>query len=150
MKEIKGKELVSWFEEDFECPLFPVSVHILIFKDLSDFKYYYKELTKVPYSVEITSAWYAFAEDAIDPTGHQHVFLSFPEDCDSRPDIWAHEAVHGVNKIFKAVGQKLDLNNDEAQAYLTQYLYERIDRCFKDKLKEDGKQRRKRKSSKKN
>ena len=38
----------------------------------------------------------------------------------------AHEVVHLVNRIFLDVGQELDRINDEAQAYLTQYLFEEI------------------------
>ena len=42
--------------------------------------------------------------------------------------IIAHEIVHIVNSIFKRTGMKLDVDNDEAQAYLTGYLMKEIDK----------------------
>ena len=38
----------------------------------------------------------------------------------------AHEVVHLVNMIFQYVDYKPDLSNDEAQAYLHQYIFEEI------------------------
>ncbi len=139
----KKKSKVTWWEEEFECPLFPVTIHVLVFKEIRDFKHYYLNLTKQQYLPDITNAWYAFAEDALDPHGHPHVFIVFPEDGNIRPDIWTHECVHGVNKIFKAVGQKLDLNNDEVQAYLTEFLFQKVAKCFQDKYKNDRRGRKK-------
>jgi hypothetical protein len=43
-----------------------------------------------------------------------------------RLDIIAHEVVHIVNIIFKDCGVKLDLDNDEPQAYLTGYIFKEI------------------------
>jgi hypothetical protein len=42
--------------------------------------------------------------------------------------IIAHEIVHIVNSIFKRAGIKLDLDNDEPQAYLTGYLMKEINK----------------------
>ena len=42
--------------------------------------------------------------------------------------IIAHEIVHIVNSIFKRTGIELDVDNDEAQAYLTGYLMKEIDK----------------------
>lgn len=38
----------------------------------------------------------------------------------------AHEVVHLKNYIFLDVGQELDLKNDEAEAYLTEFLFDKI------------------------
>lgn len=40
----------------------------------------------------------------------------------------AHECVHLVNAIFLDCGQQLDRENDEAQAYLTGFLFAEIDK----------------------
>lgn len=40
--------------------------------------------------------------------------------------IIVHECVHLVNFIYSHIGVELDINNDEHQAYLTQYIYEQI------------------------
>lgn len=44
-----------------------------------------------------------------------------------------HEIVHLVNLIFIDRGIKLDLNNDEAQAYLTEWITTSLYKFFKDK-----------------
>ena len=41
--------------------------------------------------------------------------------------VIAHETVHLVNAIFKDHGIELSLDNDEPQAYLTGWLFEKID-----------------------
>ena len=38
----------------------------------------------------------------------------------------AHEAKHAVNMIFSYAGQRLDIENDEAECYLLQYVVEKI------------------------
>jgi len=38
----------------------------------------------------------------------------------------AHEVTHLKNYIFKAVGIKLDTDNDEAEAYLVGFLFDKI------------------------
>jgi len=42
------------------------------------------------------------------------------------PSLSAHECVHASNFIFRAHGQKLDLKNDETQAYMMSHLMEMI------------------------
>lgn len=36
----------------------------------------------------------------------------------------AHECVHAKNEVYSFTGMKLDLNNDEAEAYLVGHLFE--------------------------
>lgn len=43
----------------------------------------------------------------------------------------AHESVHLVNHLFEDWGIKLDLDNDEPQAYLTGWFVEQIDKFLK-------------------
>jgi len=45
----------------------------------------------------------------------------------TKGSVIAHEAVHLCNNIFKDRGLMLDVTNDEAQAYLTGWLFEQID-----------------------
>lgn len=44
----------------------------------------------------------------------------------STDDLIVHKTVHLVNFIYSHIGSELDINNDEHQAYLTQYIYEQI------------------------
>lgn len=53
----------------------------------------------------------------------------FKKDVDD--GIIVHEVVHLVNEIFMIVGQKGDSDNDELQAYLTQYLFKKIKKILK-------------------
>ena len=48
----------------------------------------------------------------------------------SENHVLVHEVVHLVNCIFSNVDLKLDRDNDEAQAYLTGWLYRNIEREF--------------------
>lgn len=52
-------------------------------------------------------------------------FKDRPKNC-----IIAHECVHLVNKLFKDRGQKLDIENDEAQAYMTGWFFDQIEKFF--------------------
>jgi len=44
----------------------------------------------------------------------------------TNPHVIAHETVHLVNLIFKDRGVYLDLENDEPQAYLTGWVFNKI------------------------
>lgn len=54
---------------------------------------------------------------------------------DSPDDLIVHETVHVVNHIFGYYGVELDLNNDEHQAYFTQYIFKQIKKCLTPKTK---------------
>lgn len=41
-----------------------------------------------------------------------------------------HEAIHIKNVIFDIIHYQVDCNNDEAEAYLVQYLYESLIKVF--------------------
>lgn len=45
--------------------------------------------------------------------------------------IVCHEAIHIKNILFEYIGYKLDTNNDEAEAYLTEYIVQEIEKCYK-------------------
>lgn len=47
--------------------------------------------------------------------------------------VIAHETVHLVNTIFKDHGVELDLDNDEPQAYLTGWIFNKIDKFLNKK-----------------
>lgn len=51
--------------------------------------------------------------------------------------VLIHETVHLVNELFGARGIKLDLENDEPQAYLTGWFFEELEK-FRDKIKKRG------------
>lgn len=47
------------------------------------------------------------------------------------PSLSAHECVHATNFIFRSHGQKLDIKNDEAQAYMMSHLMEMVRVSYK-------------------
>jgi len=66
----------------------------------------------------------AFVTQRTDKEGYTTYYVCFNEGLKSH--VIAHEVVHLVNAIFRDRYVKLDLNNDEPQAYLTGYLFEKI------------------------
>lgn len=55
-------------------------------------------------------------------TEEKVVYATFQRD-KLYPWLLAHEVVHLVSIIFKFKGVKLDANNDESQAYLTEFIF---------------------------
>lgn len=53
--------------------------------------------------------------------------------CDKKLSVGhvVHECKHAVNHIFKEIGQELDLNNDESECYLLQWVFEQTNRELK-------------------
>lgn len=59
-----------------------------------------------------------------DDVKHRHIIVAFSDAKDL--SVVAHEIVHIKNYIFLRIGANLDLNNDEFEAYLTMYLFDKI------------------------
>jgi hypothetical protein len=45
--------------------------------------------------------------------------------------VLAHEVIHAANFIFYSRGIKLDIENDEAYAYLVEYLMDKLSKFYK-------------------
>ncbi len=54
--------------------------------------------------------------------------ITFP--LDVKNSSICHECCHLTNMIFGHIGMKLDTNNDEAQCYLTGWIFEQVERVF--------------------
>ena len=59
----------------------------------------------------------------LDETGSMYYYILFPSVTTWR-DV-AHECVHAVNMVFESKGVRLDLKNDEPQAYLMGWMMTR-------------------------
>lgn len=46
-----------------------------------------------------------------------------------------HEIIHIKNQIFSIIGQKVDTDNDEVEAYLVEYLYKELVKVYEAHLK---------------
>jgi hypothetical protein len=133
------KVRVETWEDDFQSPVFKTNVHIIILDDISTFPEIFESIMGVPYPGVIEGCVYAFVQDCIDREGLHHLFIALPKDVP--PKVIVHEVVHASNRIFKHAGQKLDLDNDEFQAYYTETLYEKVETCLKKKKEYDRKRR---------
>lgn len=51
------------------------------------------------------------------------------------PSLSAHECVHATNFIFRSHGYKLDIKNDEVQAYMMSHLMEMVRVSYKEESK---------------
>lgn len=63
--------------------------------------------------------------------GISQYYISIDEDVQG--DLIAHEVVHLVNAVFIHTGQQLDRHNDEAQAYLTGWFFNEIEKFLRSK-----------------
>jgi len=126
-------------EKIMKCPLYPIWV-CLIATDSED------EVNKRhKIGMEGYGAGYA-ARDSIQLRGEKDkaicVFLimnpTFNDGGDLKfgPGVIAHECVHGSSFILEFVGIHASHRNDEAQAYLTQYLVEESHKFYKPWLKQ--------------
>jgi hypothetical protein len=70
----------------------------------------------------------AFCWDKTSKDGYAEYYICIDKDVSNH--LIAHEVVHLVNFIFKRIGVKLDIDNDEPQAYLTGWLFSQIEKTL--------------------
>lgn len=75
----------------------------------------------------------ALASDGRSKKGFPRYYGFFRHNADQ--SLIAHETVHLVNFLFDQTHIKLDLINDEVQAYLTGWFIKQINKAFKKKKK---------------
>lgn len=80
------------------------------------------------YNTDIDNGTYAVTFPYTDENHFVQYVAAFKEKPTNA--IIAHECVHLVNLLFKTVGAKLDVDNDEVQAYLTEWFFEQIESFF--------------------
>lgn len=106
--------------ETFKIPL-PIytyrKIKIIIYRQ----KYKNKDLKKIhkKYSIDFDTSYKALSYYH---NGKHYIIL--PDDV--TPGLLSHEIFHLSNDILKYVGVKADYDNDEAQAYLIDYLMDKV------------------------
>ena len=108
-------------------PIYPVNFTIIEFETDDELQ---KMFNDVHFLQEINS----FNGGVFEYKEHLYVcFRKINEDGKSypTPGIIVHESKHLVNEVFNRVGAELDLNNDEPEAYLLQWVFEEIETFFK-------------------
>ena len=98
-----------------EIPIYQCKLTIILDKDLSYVTKKYKTIDLSDYGAVTMRT----------PNKHSEYIIAFEY---IEGSIIAHEIVHLVNYIFKDRGVKLDIKNDESQAYLTGWLFKEIDK----------------------
>lgn len=101
-------------KKTIKIPIYRGKLTMILAKDLSYIEKNYTEVSLDNYG----------AVFLINKSQHKHYIVAFTDSGDL--GLVAHEIVHLKNEIFKDCGVKPDLINDEAEAYLTGYLFDEI------------------------
>ena len=104
-------------KEEKEIPIYRGTLVMILTEDLT-------ELNE-EYDVNFTNNYGGGVFNLTDKEGYTKFFVAF--DNDWTYSLIAHEAVHLVNDIFKHKNVKLDVDNDEAQAYFTGWIFEQCE-----------------------
>jgi hypothetical protein len=102
-------------KKTIDIPIYQCKLTIILDKDLSYISKKYKTIDLSNYGAVTMRV----------PNKHSEYIVAFEY---SDGSIIAHEVIHLVNYIFKDRGIKLDIKNDEPQAYLTGWLFKEIDK----------------------
>lgn len=107
-------------ETNFEVPIFHFKVEVVVFDKLDE--------VKVKYSEFLLEGADACTVEYVNASKAKVIIPSNNYVC------VVHELEHIKNLIWKAKGYKPQEGNDEVDAYLIEYLFERIDKIIKKHL----------------
>lgn len=106
-----------------KVPIYNQVLHILICDDVE------KEISEIRKVFPFDETDFNFAGFADYSSNGHYLFLLNKVNIKSKHfeyGVIAHESFHITNFIFKRLGLKSDVNNDEAQAYLLTWIVEQI------------------------
>jgi hypothetical protein len=103
-----------------EVPIYGCDLTIILTKDLNEVVRKYKLKGEFSEFGALTFE---------DKSKYRHYIVAFT-DANHLSNI-AHEIVHIKNYIFLGINAKVDLHNDEPEAYLTGWLFDKIYESFK-------------------
>lgn len=81
------------------------------------------------FGFDSTNSYASFTFKRVKKNGAARYYIALKKNTSN--SVIAHEVVHLVNYIFDHNGIELDLKNDEAQAYLTGWIFEQISKYIK-------------------
>lgn len=102
-------------KKSFKIPIFKYIVEVFIIDTIDEGKSIYDKF----YDVD------GMTLDHLDRAMTSIIILN------KMPSIVAHECLHTKNCIFRYIGQKLDIDNDEVDAYTLEYLIEKVAEVIK-------------------
>lgn len=122
MPSIAGVTLSNLVKQkNIPVPIFFCDVKVIVADKITDTQRYFPK--------DKVEDWYGAFVYRSSPRNYIAVFQKGQTD----PSLIVHECVHIVNFIMKDCGIKSDLNNDETQAYLTAWIFEKISTFVKTK-----------------
>lgn len=107
-------------ETNFIVPIYDFKVEVCVFDDLKEVQKKYPEFMTEGTKACTVEYFNASKVKVIVPTYKYSSVI--------------HELEHAKNLIWKAKGYKSDINNDEVDAYLLEYLYDKVDKIIKKHL----------------
>ena len=87
---------------------------------------YLTSVFKDNYDAEVISAYYCLVGQSKFKDNDREVIVMYTSYSSLSIPVIMHEIVHVANRVFKYIGQDLDIENDETYAYLCDYVAEFI------------------------
>lgn len=107
-------------EKSFIVPIYDFKVEVSVFDNLKEVQKKYPEYMKEGTSA-CTLEWEGYSKSKLIIPSYKYSTV-------------IHELEHVKNLIWKAKGYKTCENNDEVDAYLLEYLYDKVDKIIRSHL----------------
>ena len=105
----------------YKIPTFYVTMKIMVAPKMADM------LTDKIFELDDNKDNYAKTAAALCLTYKDDIYLCLPNDGKFATEFMFHEIIHAKNFIYSKRGVKLDVDNDENEAYLVQYIYSKCE-----------------------
>jgi len=96
--------------------IYPVNIYIILTNDWEE--------VNIKFNTRLTNSY-----DAVTFNIEGNIYVGFLLQ-EFKLKYIVHEVIHVVNRIFKRSSVKLNIKNDETQAYLTSWLFEEINKII--------------------
>lgn len=105
----------------YKIPTFYVNIKIMVAKDMSDM------LSDKIFELDDNKDSYAKTAGGLCLTYKDDIYICLPTDGKFATEFMFHEIIHAKNFVYSKRGVKLDVDNDENEAYLVQYIYSKCE-----------------------
>jgi hypothetical protein len=119
----------------YKIPIFYVTIKIMVAEKMAHI------VTDKIFDLDEDKDTYAKTAAALCLTYKDDVYICLPTEGKYAAEFMFHEIIHAKNFIYSKRGVKLDVENDENEAYLVQYIYTKCEDAKKKFAKFVSKQR---------
>ena len=105
----------------YKIPTFYVTIKIMVADKMVDM------LTDKIFELDENKDTYEKTAAALCLTYKDDIYLCLPNEGKFATEFMFHEIIHAKNFIYSKRGVKLDVDNDENEAYLVQYIYSKCE-----------------------